>query len=106
MDKYCEFSNKQLKLLTWWLPNSPYKNYNGIICDGSIRSGKTLVMSLSFLFWAMTTFNRHNFVIAGKSVGAVRRNVITDLKERLKYRGYTVSDNRSDNLLVVRKGSA
>lgn len=105
MDKYCEFSNKQLKLLTWWLPNSPYKNHNGIICDGSIRSGKTLVMSLSFLFWAMTTFNRHNFVIAGKSVGAVRRNVITDLKERLKYRGYTVSDNRSDNLLIVRKGS-
>ena len=32
-----------------------YKEKDGIICDGSIRSGKTTVMSLSFAIWAMTT---------------------------------------------------
>lgn len=37
------FSNKQLKLLTWWLPNSPVKDMDGIIADGAIRSGKDTI---------------------------------------------------------------
>ena len=36
------FSIKQKKVLTWWLDKSPVKDYEGIIADGAIRSGKTL----------------------------------------------------------------
>ena len=35
------FSRKQKMVLEWWMPGSPYADMEGIICDGSIRSGKT-----------------------------------------------------------------
>ena len=50
------FSEKQLAALTWWCPDSPYKDYNGIIADGSIRAGKTVAMAISFILWAMDAF--------------------------------------------------
>lgn len=74
--KFKPFSIKQKKILTWWTNNSPVKDKNGIVADGSIRAGKTLVMSLSFALWAMSKFNGQNFILAGKTVGAFRRNVL------------------------------
>ena len=44
------------------MPNSPVSNYEGIICDGSIRSGKTVSQGISFFIWAFTNFNEQNFV--------------------------------------------
>ena len=34
------FSKKQLKVLTWWCKNSSEGGYDGIICDGAVRSGE------------------------------------------------------------------
>lgn len=99
------FSVKQKKVLTWWCESSPVKNKEGIIADGAIRSGKTLCMSLSYVLWAMSTFNQQNFGMAGKTIGSFRRNVLFWLKLMLKSRGYTVVDHRSDNLIVVSKGN-
>jgi PBSX family phage terminase large subunit len=99
------FSVKQKQVLTWWCPNSPVKGKDGIIADGSIRSGKTLCMSLSYVLWAMNTFNRQNFGMAGKTIGAFRRNVLFWLKLMLLSRGYSIADHRSDNLLIVSKGT-
>ena len=59
--KFRPFSKKQKKILTWWLPNSPVHDQDGIIADGAIRSGKTVSMCLSFAMWAMETFNGQNF---------------------------------------------
>lgn len=39
------FSVKQRKVLNWWCDDSPVKDYDGIIADGAIRSGKTISMS-------------------------------------------------------------
>ncbi len=36
------FSKKQTLALTWWAKNSDYENFDAIICDGSIRSGKII----------------------------------------------------------------
>lgn len=102
--KFKPFSNKQLKVLTWWLPNSPVQDKDGIIADGAIRSGKTLAMSLSFVIWAMTTFNNQNFGMCGKTIGSFRRNVLFWLKLMLRSRGYGVADHRADNLIVVTRG--
>lgn len=77
---------------------------DGIIADGAIRSGKTLCMSLSYVLWAMESFNQQNFGMAGKTIGSFRRNVLFWLKLMLKSRGYSVVDHRSDNLIVVSKG--
>lgn len=99
------FSDKQKKVLTWWCPASPVKDMDGIIADGAIRSGKTLSMSLSYVLWAMNSFNQQNFGMAGKTIGSFRRNVLFWLKLMLTSRKYTVIDKRSDNLLIVSKGN-
>lgn len=97
------FSNKQIKVLTWWRKDSPVKDSDGIICDGSIRAGKTVSMALSYVMWAMESFDDMNFGMAGKTIGSLRRNVITPLKKMLKSRKYKVRDHRSDNMLSVTK---
>lgn len=102
--KFKPFSSKQLQVLTWWLPNSPVKDKDGIIADGAIRSGKTLSMSLSFVMWAMFYFTGQNFGMCGKTIGSFRRNVLFWLKLMLRSRGYRVTDHRADNLVVVTKG--
>lgn len=98
------FSRKQKQILTWWTDNSPVKDYDGIIADGSIRSGKTLSMSLSFVLWAMNRYNGENFGMAGKTIGSFRRNVLKTLKTMVKARGYTVDDKRAENLVTISKG--
>ena len=103
--KFSPFSTKQLKVLTWWMPNSPMKDKDGIIADGSIRSGKTVSMSLSYVIWAMETFKYQNFGMCGKTIGSFRRNVLFWLKLMLKSRGYKVEDLRADNLIIVTKGN-
>lgn len=98
-------SARQAKVLSWWKKESPYAKYNGIIADGAIRSGKTVTMAFSFVIWAMTTFERQNLALCGKTIASLRRNVLGTLKRQLRARGYAVSEKRSDNLLVVSKGS-
>ena len=51
--KFKPFSTKQKKVLTWWMPESGVSDMDGLIADGSIRSGKTVSMALSFALWAM-----------------------------------------------------
>lgn len=103
--KWKQLSKKQLQLLTWWTKGSPYSSYSGVIAEGAIRSGKTLVMSTSFLLWSMSEFNNQVFAICGKTVGSLRRNVIIQLKEVMNGRGYKVIDRQSDNKLIVVRGN-
>ncbi len=95
------FSVKQKQVLTWWRNGSPVKDKDGVICDGSVRAGKTVVMSLSYVMWGMDTFDEVNLGMAGKTIGSFRRNVITPLKRMLKARGYRVKDHRADNFLTI-----
>lgn len=102
--RFQPFSQKQKQVLTWWLSDSPVKDYDGIIADGAIRSGKTVCMSLSFVFWAMKSFNGQNFAMCGKTIGSFRRNVLFWLKLMLRSRGYSVTDHRADNLVEISRG--
>ena len=92
--------------MSWWTPNSPVHDCDGIIADGAIRSGKTLPMSLAYVGWGMATFHDENFGIAGKTIGALRRNVINWLKRTLPGRGYAVRDHRGSEEphLEIQKG--
>lgn len=98
---FVPFSRKQLQLLTWWTKESPVSNFDIVIADGSIRSGKTVSMALSFTLWAMTSFNGQNFAICGKTIHSARRNVIQPLKQMLASRGYEIRDVRNENLLII-----
>jgi PBSX family phage terminase large subunit len=99
------FSTKQKKVLTWWCDKSPVHDKDGIIADGAIRSGKTLSMSLSFVLWAMSSFQMQNFAMCGKTIGSFRRNVLFWLKMMLASRGYTVTERRTENLLIITQGN-
>ncbi|PFA08059.1 PBSX family phage terminase large subunit [Bacillus thuringiensis] len=101
--KFRPFSKKQLQVLTWWRKDSPVKDHDGIICDGSIRAGKTVSMALSYVMWGTETFNGENLGMAGKTIGSLRRNVITPLKKMLKSRKYKVKDHLSENMLTISK---
>lgn len=103
--RFTPFSHKQKVVLEWWMPGSPYADKDGVICDGSIRSGKTTVMSLSFIMWAMETFDGLNFAVCGKTIQSLRRNVIGQLKMMLLSRGYRVEEHRSENYMVIRMGA-
>ena len=65
--------------MTWWKHPETAKRYDAIIADGAVRSGKTLSMSVSFVLWAMTTFDGENFAVCGKTVESCKRNVIIPL---------------------------
>lgn len=89
--KFVSFSRKQKQVLTWWTETSPHKDKDVIICDGSVRAGKTLIMSLSFVLWAMSSYNGMSFGMAGKTISSFKRNVWLTLVQMLKGRGYNVS---------------
>ncbi|MCT4661026.1 MAG: PBSX family phage terminase large subunit [Tissierellales bacterium] len=100
--KWAPFSRKQKQVLSWWMDGSPMKNKDGVVCDGSVRAGKTIIMSFSYILWAMEYFNFQNFIMAGKTIGSFRRNVLFLLKIILRLRGFKIKDHRSDNMLMVR----
>lgn len=102
--KFKKFSKKQRMVFNWWTPDSPVKNRDGIIADGSVRSGKTLSMSLSYIMWAMEAFNGEDFIMAGKTIGSFQRNVLKGLTRMLDSLGYKTVYHRSDKLLDVKKG--
>lgn len=94
------YSDKQLFVLKWW-SNSACRKYDGIICDGAIRSGKTTAMSVSFIIWAMSEFNGRLFGICGKTITSLKRNVVTDLISRVTGLGMKVRESVSKNYFDV-----
>ncbi len=104
--KFVKFSKKQKQVLTWWTDKSPYKDKDAIICDGSVRAGKTLIMSLSFVLWAMETFNGMSFGMAGKTISSFKRNVWLTLVQMLKGRGYRVNKvpDMHDAFIISKNG--
>ncbi len=96
------FSAKQKAVLTWWMPGDPNSKKEAIVCDGAVRSGKTLAMGLSFFIWASLCFDGQRFGVCGKTIASLRRNVLSELLPRLKGMGATWREKRSENLLVLK----
>ena len=46
--KRLTFSAKQRRVLDWWRDDG----FDGVICDGAVRSGKTFALSVSFFLSA------------------------------------------------------
>ncbi len=94
-------SPKQKKILAF-----PYSRYDALICDGAVRSGKTSIIMVAFIDWAMREFSGQRFGICGKTVDSATKNIVVPYismsyaKER-----YTIRWRRSDKLLEVRRGA-
>ena len=93
-------SRKQKQIMAF-----PFTNYDAIVCDGAIRSGKTVFMMLSFVDDAMRRYNNQRFGICGKTVDSTVKNLImpyiglTYAKDK-----YRIQWKRTDKILVVSDG--
>lgn len=87
--------------MCWWGPKSADRFHDAIICDGAVRSGKTLCMGLSFVCWAMASFHNQQFAFCGKSVVSLRRNLLQELLPLLQELGFRCREKRSEHLLLV-----
>lgn len=101
MNSLKEFSPKQMRILTWWCPASPFRSKDAIICDGAVRSGKTMCMFLSFLCWLSLNFNEQSFVICGKTISSINRNVITPMLSYVASLGFLIEIKTSKNYMDV-----
>ena len=98
-----KFSAKQKRVMGWWCQKST-RGYDALICDGAVRSGKTMSMGLSFFCWAMACFDAQAFALCGKTIQSVRRNLLHDLVPALCQLGFECREQRSHNQLTVTLG--
>ena len=92
------FSPKQAEILRF-----AYNDEETLICDGAVRSGKTIVMTLSFVLWAMTYFNHTNFAICGKTVSNAERNILRPFQQ-IEGMPFTLNYKISNRMLTVQSG--
>ena len=95
------FSRKQLQALLWWRPGSGHEHCRIFLADGAIRSGKTISMILSFLTWSQSCFSGRDFILAGVTAGALKRNVLSPLFGMLEAFGIPREYRRAEGRLVI-----
>ncbi|MDR2753040.1 MAG: PBSX family phage terminase large subunit [Oscillospiraceae bacterium] len=91
-------------MLRWWHPQSGQGGYYAVICDGAVRSGKTLCMSLSFVAWAFFAFDGAAFALCGKTIVALKRNILTPLLPLLRELGFVCREQTSKNYVDITFG--
>lgn len=101
-----KLSKKQKQILKF-AHSKQYKDYNALICDGAVRSGKTAVMTLSFVHWAMRYFNKSHFAICGKTIVSAERNIVEGIKNMVDITAFfSVSYLPSKKMLTVKSPTA
>lgn len=81
----------------------PFTNYDALICDGAIRSGKTVFMMLAFVDDAMRRYSNQRFGICGKTVDSTIKNIITPYMQTVyANERYVIEWKRADKVLEVR----
>lgn len=99
--KFQKFSKKQNKILKWWEYPKYCNKYDIVIADGAIRAGKTIAMICSFLLWSQTYHRNKDFIIAGKSINSLKRNVIKPMRQIITAYRWNAIYNRSSNYLQI-----
>lgn len=100
---YQKLSNRQLLSMLWW-QQPKFKNRDALICEGSIRSGKTLTMTVGFVLWAMCSFHNQKFAICGKTIESLRRNVVINMRDWIPYE-LTIEEKRAENKIIISDGT-
>jgi PBSX family phage terminase large subunit len=99
---YRKLSKRQKLAMLWW-QQPRFRNRDAVICDGSIRSGKTVCMTVGFFLWSMSRFSGEKFAICGKTIESLRRNVILNLRDWLP-EDLQITERRAENKIIVSDG--
>ena len=102
--EFSPFSPKQLRALNWWCPGSPDAGRDAVVCDGAVRSGKTLCLGISFVAWACGCFRGRSFALCGKTVRSLKRNLVTTLLPALAESGFSCKFKVGENLIEIGSG--
>lgn len=89
------FSKQQRRLIHWWRPAVQVSQNSYVIADGAIRSGKTIACIIGFLTWSQTVFSGEPFILAGKTMGALKKNVVRPMLQILEAWGWPYEYIRS-----------
>lgn len=92
-------SSKQKQIMAF-----PFTDYDCLIADGAIRSGKTVFMILSFIDDAMRRYNNQRFGICGKTVDSTVKNIIMPYLSLTYSRKYNIRWRRADKTMTVSDG--
>ena len=103
--KFQPFSIKQQRLIHWWRPHVAASENDFIIADGSIRSGKTIAMICGFLMWSQEMFSGQAFILAGKTMGALKKNVVKPMLQILEAWGWPYTYIRAGSDAHIEIGS-
>lgn len=101
METKITLSEKQKSILAF-----QYTDYDALICDGAIRSGKTTIIMVAFVDWAMRNFSGQRFGVCGKTFGSATENIIVPyISMTYAKKRYTLNWRRSTKILEVRRDS-
>jgi PBSX family phage terminase large subunit len=96
---YQKLSKRQKLAMLWWQQDR-FKDRDALICDGSVRSGKSVSMTVGFVLWSMSSFREEKFAICGKTVESLRRNIVLNLREWLPSE-FTITEKRAENKVII-----
>lgn len=103
--KFKPFSKQQQRLIHWWRPGLVSSENDFVIADGSIRSGKTIACIIGFLTWSQEMFEGESFILAGKTMGALKKNVVRPMLQILEAWGWSYTYLRSGTDAKIEIGS-
>jgi PBSX family phage terminase large subunit len=96
---YRKLSKRQKLAMLWW-NHSKFKDRDALICDGSVRSGKSVSMTVGFILWSMSRFQDQKFGICGKTIGSLRRNIVLNLRDWLPL-DFQIMEKRAENKIII-----
>ena len=99
------FSEQQRRLIHWWRPAVKYSQNDFVIADGAIRSGKTIACIIGFLTWSQEMFSGQSFILAGRTMGALKKNVIRPMIQIMEAWGWPYTYIRSGTDARIEIGS-
>lgn len=99
------FSKQQRRLMHWWRPGLVSAENDYVIADGAIRSGKTIACIIGFLTWSQEMFQGQSFILAGKTMGALKKNVVCPMLQILEAWGWSYTYIRSGTDARIEIGS-
>lgn len=103
--KFLPFSEQQRRLMHWWRPGLISAENDYVIADGAIRSGKTIACIIGFLTWSQEMFEGQSFILAGKTMGALKKNVVRPMLQILEAWGWPYTYIRSGTDARIEIGS-
>ena len=103
--KFLPFSDQQKRLMNWWRPGLVSASCDYVVADGSIRSGKTIACICGFLMWSQEMFEGQSFILAGKTMGALKKNVVRPMLQILEAWGWPYTYIRSGTDARIEIGS-